>query len=376
VSERFENINLLRAFAAMAVLVYHVIELRPWPAFPIDGPLVVFRIGWIGVDLFYVISGFVITLSALALRRRDPERFARRYWARRLARIYPLYLVTCVLWVAFFKPDFFDASVKAWAWQIVSHLAFLHTLTPWTFGSINGANWTLAIEMHFYVAVALLVPWIARTPGWRIWLGCIAIAWAWRGAMVAILGTASPSQLFQAVAQLPGVIDEFGAGIFLACLVDRGGAPSARAGLAWTAAAVAVGTVCMGVYWSHASYWDVPAMVIGWRTLNAAFLLCVVAAAVHLPELVRMLPVRPIRYLGVVSYGVYLWHLFAIRWVQGSPALEPAQALAAVIGVAVALAALSWHTFERPILERGRRYDGGAPRSPVARPDRLQRTLR
>ena len=80
-NQRFENINLLRAFAAIAVVVYHVIETMNWSAFPINGPLLTFRIGWIGVDLFFVISGFVITRSALALYRQDGAEFWRRYWA-------------------------------------------------------------------------------------------------------------------------------------------------------------------------------------------------------------------------------------------------------------------------------------------------------
>jgi len=63
----FENIDLLRAFAAISVLVYHVIELSSWKSFPINGLLSWFRIGWMGVDLFFVISGFVITLSAFSI---------------------------------------------------------------------------------------------------------------------------------------------------------------------------------------------------------------------------------------------------------------------------------------------------------------------
>src|SRR3954469_7371289 len=91
---RFDNINLLRAFAALSVVVYHVIEHGHWTTYPSDGPLATFRIGWYGVDLFFVISGFVIAYSALILRRADPASFRRRYWARRLTRILPLYLAT------------------------------------------------------------------------------------------------------------------------------------------------------------------------------------------------------------------------------------------------------------------------------------------
>ena len=101
-NERFENINLLRGFAAIAVVFYHVITYMNWETFPYQGPLLVFRIGWIGVDLFFVISGFVITRSALAMWRREPAEFRRRYWAHRLSRIVPLYVLTGVLWIAQF----------------------------------------------------------------------------------------------------------------------------------------------------------------------------------------------------------------------------------------------------------------------------------
>jgi len=158
VNDRFENINLLRAFAATAVVVYHVIEFMKWKAFPFEGPLLTFRIGWIGVDLFFVISGFVITRSALALWRQDPIEFGRQYWARRLSRIVPLYVLTGALWILLFKPGFFDLPPTRWLWQLATHLTFTHTFWPGTYDSIDGVNWTRALEMQFYFGVALLVP--------------------------------------------------------------------------------------------------------------------------------------------------------------------------------------------------------------------------
>jgi peptidoglycan/LPS O-acetylase OafA/YrhL len=66
----FPLIDVLRGFAALSVLVYHVIAHFDWTRFSTSGPLVWFRIGWMGVDLFFVISGFVITLSAFERLRQ------------------------------------------------------------------------------------------------------------------------------------------------------------------------------------------------------------------------------------------------------------------------------------------------------------------
>lgn len=365
--ERFENVNLLRAFAAVAVVVYHVIQYTKWTSFPIEGPFVTFRIGWIGVDLFYVISGFVITRSALALWRRDAATFVPRYWARRLTRIVPLYVLTCALWIVLFKPNFFAPPATHWLWQIGAHLTFTHTFWPATYDSIDGVNWTLGIEMQFYLAVAFLIPWIARTPGWRLWVGCILIAWAWRATMVAFFGHYEPARLFTRVMQLPGTLDEFGAGIFLAKLLDDRAAARSREGVLWMLGAVATGVACFSVFWAN-NYWDQPRMVIFWRTSLGAFFLCVVAAAVHLPTVAWSWPLRPIRYLGEVSYGIYLWHLFAIEICLRVADLTPVGLLVATLILTTLVAALSWHSFEKPILNWGRRFRGRAARGSLPAP--------
>ncbi|MGC1817165.1 MAG: acyltransferase [Casimicrobiaceae bacterium] len=358
VRDRFENIDLLRAFAAMAVVVYHVIELTHWTSFPTTGPLLTFRIGWIGVDLFFVISGFVITHSALALYRQNAGEFKRRYWAHRLSRILPLYLVTCALWIALFLPGFFQQPARLWAQQIFAHLTFTHTFWPATFGSIDGVNWTLGLEMQFYLTVALLIRWIDRTSGWRIWLSCILIAWTWRASMVFFFGHDDAAGTFMRMAQLPGTLDEFGAGMFLAKLVEGRSGSQRRVGWGWLVAAVAIGTVCMGIYWPRASYWDDAAMIVFWHTTLAAFMLCVVASAVYLPAFAERWPTRPVRYLGEVSYGIYLWHPFAIQACLAMTGITPPAALAATVGLTVLAAATSWHVFEKPILAYGRRLPG------------------
>ncbi len=210
---KFDNVNLLRAFAALAVVVYHVIEFGSWKEFPATGPLTAFRIGWIGVDIFFAISGFVIVYSALILYRCSPPDFQRRYWVRRVSRIAPLYLLTMAAWIALDSPAFFQRS--DWPWHVFTHLAFIHNWFGETHGSIDGPNWSLGAEMQFYLLVAVLIGWIDRAPGWRIWLWCTAIAWSWRACMFALY-EGDTWRLFMSTTQLPGTLDEFGAGIFLA----------------------------------------------------------------------------------------------------------------------------------------------------------------
>ncbi|QDQ27263.1 acyltransferase [Chitinimonas arctica] len=351
---RFDNLNLLRAFAALAVVVYHVIEKTQWTAFPIEGPLLTFRIGWVGVDLFFIISGFVIAYSALLLYRKQPTEFAGSYWRRRLTRILPLYLLTMVLWIVLAWPDFFKQPASIWAWHLFTHLAFIHSFWTDTHGSIDGANWSLALEMQFYLAVALLIRWIDRTPGWRIWLYCTLIAWAWRACMLVLYGNGEVFPLFAHVTQLPGTLDEFGAGIFLAKWVLEKRARNPWQGLLWAAAACVVGYYCMGHLWSQ-DYWVAPHMVVLWRTSLAVFLVCVLAAAIELPQLVSGKWLQPVNYLGEISYGIYLWHLFAIGFATSITGIAPAQVLIVTLALTLLAAACSWHYFEKPLMNTVKR---------------------
>src|SRR5262249_40972959 len=98
----FPHLNLLRAFAALSVVVYHVKELLPWADFPQKPEMLLwFHAGWMGVDLFFVLSGFVIALSAFQLYGRSTNLAEARgaFLQRRLARIIPLYLLTMLLFL-------------------------------------------------------------------------------------------------------------------------------------------------------------------------------------------------------------------------------------------------------------------------------------
>ena len=350
---KYDNVNLLRAVAALAVVVYHVIEHGRWEEVPRDGALGYLRLGWLGVDLFFVISGFVIAYSALILYRQGREAFPREYWRRRLSRILPLYFLTLFSWVALVWGASAHWTAPDWAWQLFTHVAFIHNFFAGTHGMIDGPNWSLAVEMQFYLLVALLIGWIDRTPGWRIWLYGVAISLAWRACMFALYAGDVPL-LFVKTTQLPGTLDEFGAGIFLAKWVLDGRPRLPLNGLAMALAAALAGYAAMALYWPNAEYWSFASMVIAWRSALSVFLFFLVGAAVALPQVVGHRWLRPLHYLGEISYGIYLWHLFAVYFVVLMLGWRGPAALAYVLVLTLAAAALSWRYFEKPIMDAAR----------------------
>src|SRR5659263_181393 len=181
-------IDVLRAVAALLVLVYHVTVLGEWQLFsePLWG--LPFRQGWIGVDLFLVISGFVITLSAAREREKNPDGFRWRFMQRRLKRLVPLYLLTCVVFVFLVRPEILTRP----AGQLL--------------------------------AVVVSIGWLLKLGAWRALLLLVGLSWAWRYGTTFVLkpGEALPHLQVIYTTELPGTLDEFGIGIVLALLVHKG----------------------------------------------------------------------------------------------------------------------------------------------------------
>lgn len=350
----FPAVDVLRAVAALLVLVYHVIEIGRWTAFPVTGPLLVVRAGWMGVDLFFVISGFVIGLSALNGHAREGSAFRAPFARRRLARIVPLYALTALLFLLLVEPSLLVQPLRTLLVHLGSHALFLHNLHPNTHGSINGPNWSVALEMQFYAAMMLATPWMSRRAPLRLLAGLVLAAWAWRAAVVGWVGPGvdNAHRLHVFSSQLPGTLDAFGFGIALAMLTLAGRlVPAWRAFLLWSLAFAALFAAAMEVYWPRASYWDRPAMITFWRTLLAAAFACLVAAAAAFPR-PRALLLRPLRYLGEISYGIYLWHLPVLLTLVAIPGLTQQRLMWTTLAGTLALAAFSWHFFERPFLRR------------------------
>ena len=361
-SNYFPSIDILRGFAALSVVVYHVIELFGWSAFPVTGVLLWFRIGWMGVDLFFVISGFVIGLSAFSgIDKYGSTLFRSDFIKKRIVRIVPLHYLTMLVFLVFIMPALLFESF----WKnLTSHLLFVHNFSVNLHGGINGANWSLATEMQFYLLMMFLAPWLRIARSWKIFLVFISVAWLWRfGVTVLImpdkvLGT---FPIFVAATQLPGMLDEFAIGILLAKFVRSEigihvlsyfNNKALKVCAVWLLTGL-LGYLTLSVFWRFASFWNYPLMIILFRTLlGISFGALVFAACVVTPQGLIGKLFRPFYYLGTISYGIYLWHLPVILSLKRVTWLSPEQAFPLVIIITLIFASISWHFFEQPLIQK------------------------
>ncbi|WP_117192103.1 acyltransferase family protein [Rhizobium terrae] len=332
------SIQYLRAFAAIAVVIFHAGERAGMP----------FTIGAAGVDIFFVVSGFIM-MAISDDRPVSPARFFRN----RLLRIAPSYWAATTLMIVGATIGLFP-NLK---------LAFAHTLGSYLFIPVTSPSngnlwpllvqgWTLNYEIFFYAVFALIL-FLKR--GWRL----AALAFVF-GSLVLTGLLLEPAAPLLAFYTAP-VIVEFVLGAALAKLWRRGGLPSAWIGLLLVSLSIA------GFAAIHLLKLEFDAWTCGPLAVTLVLGALSVEAGNRLPRL------HTLTYLGDSSYSIYLWHTFAISIaVQAGTAMAlaaPSILLAAVLLGTIAGIA-GYECFERPVqmLLKGKRPS--FPRLPVRRPAR------
>ena len=352
---KFPSIDTLRALAVTMVIVLHVIEIGGWKQFPISWPLFYFRIGLLGVDLFFVISGFVITWSAISLIS-STSAYYKNFFINRLARIVPLYVLTCLIFLVIFRSEFFKKTQYEWITDILLHATFLHNLSQRTAGSLNGVTWSLGLEVQFYLFSILLTPLFVRIGAIKTLISLLSFAWIYKFLITLLLipGTADAQlQVFFTSFQLPGTIDEFSFGIAAAILLNE------KEDLLKKIRSInfyATSFIILGVFTFMVSvkilqlsgpYWSTTSIIVFWRTLTAAsfgLLLLWAISYDHHPLL------RPISFIGMISYGMYLWHLIILKVLITESELRGFDLMLATFSATLFVSYLSWRYFEIPAM--------------------------
>ena len=311
------SIQYLRGLAACAVVCFHVSE-------QFGGP---FNVGAAGVDVFFVISGFIMWVTT-AGRPADPWRFM----SRRITRIVPLYWIVTLLTATgiLLKPQFFYDHFLSVA-NFVGSLFFLPVLQDDALHPIVIQGWTLCYEMMFYL-VFTLVLFVGER--WRF----VVLV----GALVAIVALHFVLPAGYAHAFTDPVVIEFAAGVVVGRLWLQGARLSLGAALAVSGAGLlllAAGTL-FDADLPRALLWGLPAALI-------------VAGAVFAERARPFKPAQLPTFLGDASYSIYLWHVAVGVLATGvvlrigiPAALQPATILVATL----ALSAMLYLIVEKPLI--------------------------
>jgi peptidoglycan/LPS O-acetylase OafA/YrhL len=317
-----------------------------------------------GVDLFFVLSGFLIT--GILHDARASSRYFRNFYVRRTLRIFPLYFgillilfgVLPALPVPYPTGLAEAARHQTWLWTYTSNV-YLARAGSWALPYVSHF-WSLAVEEHFYLVWPLFVLAFTRATLLRICLAGAALALALRCA--ASLAGAGDVAL---VVLTPYRLDALLIGASLALAVRAEGIPRV-AGLARRALAPLAALVLMASAWNAVTYGFLREVVLPVRgTLVAAFFGALLASSLAAPRasgLWRLTHSAAARFLGRYSYGLYVFHGVIAYALQEGGTLDLLSAkigshLAAMIvqavlgaGASLVIAVVSYELFEKYFL--------------------------
>jgi peptidoglycan/LPS O-acetylase OafA/YrhL len=406
---QFPCFDGLRTIAVVLVLLLHT----AWTSgFTLRSSLGIYAARLeIGVSIFFLISGFLLyrpfVLSQLT-GERSPN--TRRFWQRRLLRIVPAY------WLALTVLTYgFHLVSLGPGWQgVVGHYLFLQIYFPNQVFSGIGPAWSLCVEMSFYLFLPLYA-WMVRRTGrihrsahsrlvrelvgvgvlfvisfvFRYWFLHIPLVTRSHGKVVILCAphcATRPPWASLMVDWLPANLDLFALGMLLAILsvwfAEHRSEPRwlqhrLMPWVSWLLAAVSYWEVSRLVNDPFILYFVSPHVNLERQTLYGIFALLIIAPAVFGPQdqslIRRLLRSWPMASVGVISYGIYLWHVDLISqfldWTGWRAGMVPFWLLAlAVFALSAAVASASYFGLERPILRIKRRMSwwdrGGQEGSP------------
>ena len=359
----------VRGVAILPVMVYHFWGLGVAPLGAADrAAWQVVGAGWVGVDLFFVLSGFLITGILLAARA-SPHYF-RDFYARRVLRIFPLYYAALLgltaAGVALALPGRHAALVPTlWCWLYVTNVAV--AFFPGAEGPYYvGHFWSLAVEEQFYLVWPMVARWLGPRRLATVCLWTLAVA---LGLRLALVAAGAPSMAPYVLT--PTRLDALALGGLLACWARDGSGRAERAGAYaarafWVALAAFVGSMVLQGSPRGDGPW---VLTLGLSAAAVASGALIQHAVVGAPQgRVAAALRRPwLVHVGALSYGLYVIHypvhhlltrVLAGREVAVLGSAVPYALARTALGIALTylLAWLSWNLLERRFLALKARF--------------------
>ncbi len=312
------------------------------------------NVGWIGVQLFFVLSGFLITGILLDAKGR-PD-FLRNFYVRRALRIFPLYFGALLVFLVVLPSLGF--APKAWGEGQAAYWVFL---SNWFGGEALPHFWSLAVEEQFYFAWPFVVLGLTVR---RMLVACIVLASASLAVRILMVGFGvSPDAIYQVT---PSRLDALALGGGAAALIRLGGGAMPRLRNPATLWSLAFGVAAAGFVVTRGFPRTSPlGQTVGYSALALAFALAVLALAVRdmegesRPGPARLFRHPLLRMMGKFSFGMYVLHK-PLHDLLGKPILSSIGGeqgvgtgvgyLLAALLITFAAGALSYWAYERHFL--------------------------
>lgn len=377
---RIKGLDGLRAIAFLLVFFYHI----TWIGF-----------GWIGVQLFYVLSGFLITGLLTDMKSRlSGGAYFIKFYGRRFLRIFPLYyFYLLVMWLVVdwmaaehFKPKYMSLFQDQFPYALTYIYNFYAASGLFErYTNFLTHLWSLAVEEQFYILWPLLIFLVPRAKYRTAFLSVIGLSvlfrlWISLWDPAAMPGFLTPDPM-KVIYFLPfSHLDAFALG----ALLTVAGISKARAQFIFLLVflpllGIVTDVIASGT-WLGIANLGLPLLlpyayksVWGYTVLNYLFAVLMFGVA-RVGWFERLLEFRPIAYLGRISYGLYVYH-FAIIWFVTVPfgvdstAPLPFFNAAIALLLTVAIASLSYHLLEKPLIDLKDRFFA-VPPQPVELEDK------
>lgn len=356
----------MRGIAACFVFLYHYEVLHPGirldQAVPVIGPILQFPLGFgfSGVDIFFVLSGFLLTLpfaGAALGNGNGPE--LTRYFKRRFLRVFPAYyaqlfiiLVTGAWFVCWQAPTFSS---------FVAHLLMFFNIGWEPVRPMVGVWWTLPVEMGFYLLLPLLAPFMRPVRWLPVLSAGILLSVLYRAWAASRYGALGADHVFLAASQLPGNISEFLLGASAALLAQNRALNQLPKPAAWILDLVFLMGLILPAVWlwqvvlaAGADYWlGHWSMLVAPLAIGLPLSLSVLALYWGSRIGTFLLANRPVYFLGLISYSLYLWHFVILQQLQriigeAYSGLSHWLTFPLAVSAVIAVASASYYAVERP----------------------------
>jgi peptidoglycan/LPS O-acetylase OafA/YrhL len=371
---RIPELDGLRGIAILSVLLVHYF-FNPDPG--LRGPIHVlqrtFALGWSGVDLFFVLSGFLI--GGILMEHRDSPSYFKTFYLRRIFRILPIYYLWICLFIVlvlvggpFLATHMHSGKLPAINLTIYQHFLFLQNLRYFNYTTVAywwfSPSWSLAVEEQFYLVAPLLVRCLPQ----RVLPGVLGLTIVLAPVLRVFVRLHSNAEVRWAAYRLmPCRADSLAIGILLA-YAWRNEQIRTRILRKPFRLYLVFATLLLGmvvIWWRYPSLGDSVTQSIGYSVIALFYgVLLLVAIGFRSGPIAKFARWGVLRELGRVSYCLYLIHVavgyfcfgFLTRKVIHFNDLKSGLVGILSLIVAYGIARLSWTYFEHPLLQRGHRY--------------------